>query len=104
MEPTDDHLIINLRIADMRYPLRVKRREEEIYRKAADEIDYKIGQYKSYFTGSESQALRDTDYMAMTAVQAVAEKVEWQFKANSFERGIKKLTQELDDYLKMQVK
>ena len=100
----DEHLIINLRVADMRYPLRVKRREEEVYRKAADEIDYKLGQYKNYFTGSSTQSLQNSDYMAMTAIQAVAEKVEHQLRADSFEVKIKELTGELEDYLKQYVK
>lgn len=96
----DEHLIINLRVADTRYPLRVKRREEETYRRAANEIDYKIVQYKNYFTGDSSQTLQNTDYMAMTAIQAVAEKVEHQLRAENFETKIKELTQELEDYLK----
>ncbi|WP_108822862.1 cell division protein ZapA [Dysgonomonas sp. Marseille-P4361] len=96
----DEHLIINLRVADTRYPLRVKRREEETYRRAANEIDYKIVQYKNYFTGDSSQTLQNTDYMAMTAIQAVAEKVEHQLRAENFEAKIKELTQELEDYLK----
>lgn len=96
----DDHLIINLRIADMRYPLKVKRTEEEMYRKAADEIDYKLGQYKKYFTGDPSRSLHNTDYMAMTAIQAVAEKVKQEMKAELFEAKIGELTLELDKYLK----
>jgi cell division protein ZapA len=96
----DDHLIINLRVADTRYPLRIERKNEETYRKAADEIDYKLGQYKNYFTGNSSHPLQNADYMAMTAIQAVAEKVECQTRANLFEVRIKKLTDELDSYLK----
>lgn len=96
----DDHFIINLRVADMRYPLRVKRSNEEVFRKAADEIDYKLGQYKNYFAGDSSQSLRDTDYMAMTAIQSVAEKVEQEMRAELFETKIKELTLELDKYLK----
>lgn len=100
----DDHLIINLRVADMRYPLRVKRRDEEMFRRAADEIDYKLGQYKNYFTGDSSHSLQNTDYMAMTAIQAVAEKVKHQLRAESFETKVKDLTHELEDYLKGNVK
>jgi len=100
----DEHLIINLRVADMRYPLRVKRQDEEVYRKAANEIDYKLGQYRNYFTGDSSQSLQDKEYMAMTAIQAVAEKVEYQLRAESFEAKIKELTQELENYLKGHVK
>jgi cell division protein ZapA len=96
----DDHLIINLRVADTRYPLRIERKNEEMYRKAADEIDYKLGQYKNYFTGDSSRSLQNADYMVMTAIQAVAEKVEYQARTNLFEVKIKKLTEELDSYLK----
>lgn len=100
----DDHFIINLRVADMRYPLRVKREDEEVYRRAADEIDYKLVQYKNYFTGDSSHSLRNVDYMAMTAIQAVSEKVGHQLRAEEFEARIKDLTEELDLYLKDQVK
>lgn len=96
----DDRLIINLRVADTRYPLRIERKDEEMYRRAADEIDYKLGQYKSYFTGDSSHPLQNADYMAMTAIQAVAEKVEYQMRTNLFEVKIKELTKELDNYLK----
>lgn len=100
----DEHLVINLRVADMRYPLRIKRRDEEVFRRAANEIDYKLVQYKNYFTGDSTQTLQNTDYMAMTAIQAVAEKVEHQLRAENFEEKIKNLTQELEEYLKGRVK
>lgn len=100
----DEHLIINLRVADTRYPLRVKRKDEEIYRKAANEIDYKLGQYRNYFTGDSLLSLHDKEYMAMTAIQAVAEKVECQLRADSFEAKIESLNRELDDFLKTHVK
>lgn len=96
----DEHLIINLRVANAKYPLRIKRKDEEIYRKAADEIDYKLGQYKNYFTGDSSQSLPDTTYMAMTAIQAVSEKVKYRLMAESFESKIEELTRELEIYLK----
>jgi len=96
----DDRLIINLRVADTRYPLRIERKDEEMYRRAADEIDYKLGQYKNYFTGDSSHPLQNADYMAMTAIQAVSEKVEYQMRTNLFEVKIKELTKELDNYLK----
>jgi len=100
----DEHLIINLRVANVRYPLRVKRTEEEVYRKAAYEIDYKLGQYKNYFTGNGDAPLPNSDYMAMTAIQAVAEKVEQQLRAQTFESKVKELSQELEKFLKERVK
>lgn len=100
----DEHLVINLRVADRKYPLRIVRRDEETFRRAAEEIDYKIGQYKRYFAGDPSSPLRDADYMAMTAIQAVAEKVDHQLRAESFEEKIKGLMNELDDYIRGSVK
>lgn len=95
----DDHLIINLRVADTLYPLKIKRREEETFRKAAKEIDYKLSQYKKYFADNSS-SLNDMHYMAMTAIQAVAGTTEQELRANEFEERIKALTLELDNYLK----
>ena len=100
----DEHLIINLRVADTRYPLRIKRKDEEVYRKAANEIDYKLGQYRSYFTGDSLQSLHDKEYMAMTAIQAVAEKVEHQLRVQSFEAKIESLDREFENFLKKHVK
>lgn len=96
----DEHLIISLRVADMRYPLKVKRKDEEIYRKAATEIDRKISQYKRSFTNNSNQSLRQLDYVVMTAIQSVAEKAEQEVRADLFEQKILELTSELDDYLK----
>lgn len=96
----DDHLIINLRVADTRYPLRIKRKDEEVFRKAATEIDYKLSQYKSYFASDDSRTLQHSDYMAMTTIQAVAEKKEQEMRAGFLEEEIGKLISELDNYLK----
>lgn len=96
----DDHLLINLRVADMQYALRVKRTDEVVFRKAAKDIDYKLSQYRSYFTDNSQQSLRDIDYMAMTAIQAVAGTVEHELRAELFEEKLRELTLELDRYLK----
>lgn len=96
----DEHLIISLRVADMRYPLKIKRKDEEIFRKAATEIDQRISQYRRSFTNSSNQPLRPIDYMAMTAIQSVSEKVEQEIRASLFEHKISELISELDTYLK----
>lgn len=100
----NDYFTVNLRIADTRYPLRIRRKEEEMFRKAANDIDYKLSQYKGYFTDRLSQPLQDKDYMAMTAIQAMSEKVEEQMRVDSFEKKINELTLKLDDYLKKYLK
>lgn len=96
----DEHFIINLRIADTRYPLRIKRKDEEVFRKAAAEIDYKLSQYKNYFASDDSHTLHDSDYMAMTTIQAVTEYKEQEMRADHFESEIKRLISDLDDYLR----
>ena len=96
----DDHFIINLRIADTKYPLRIERKDEEVFRKAAIEIDYKLSQYKNYFASDDSHTLQHADYMAMTTIQAVTEKKEQEMRAGYFELELKKLISELDEYLK----
>lgn len=96
----DEHLIINLRVADQRYPIKIQRKDEEVLRKAANEIDYKLSQYKRYFTEDSNHTLEDKDYMAMTAIQAVKEKVEQECRINGFERKIKSLIGQMDSYLK----
>lgn len=100
----DEEFVINLKIEDTRYPLRIKRSEEEVYRRAASEIDYKLGQYKSHFTGDSFHVLESKDYMAMTAVQAVAEKAEHEIRAEKYEEKVQGLVNLLDEYLKKVVK
>lgn len=94
----NEDLIISLRVADTRYPLKIKRKDEEVYRRAAEEIDYKLGQYKNYFTGG-SQSLREVDYMAMAAIQVVAGKAEHEMRAEEFESRLRDYIKELDEYL-----
>ena len=96
----DEHFIINLRIAETKYPIRIKRKDEEMFRKAAVEIDYKLSQYKNHFESDESHVLQNIDYMAMTAIQAVSELTGQEMRAGFFESEIEKLIGELDEYLK----
>ena len=99
----DEEFVINLRVDNVMYPIQVKRAEEEVYRRAAREIDYKLGQYKSSFTG-DSRDLQAKDYMAMTAIQAVAGKAKFELRGEFFEEKVKGLTDELDEYLKKRVR
>lgn len=99
----DEEFVINLRVDDTRYPIKIKRLDEEVYRRAAEEIDYKLGQYKSHFTG-DAESLQSKDYMAMTAIQSVADKAKHELRAENFEEKIKKMTDELDAFLKKRVR
>lgn len=100
----DEEFVINLSIESSNYPLRIKRSDEEVYRRAAKEINFKLAQYKRHFTAGDSEGLQSKDYMAMTAIQAVAEKAVHQLHAENIENGLKELINEIDVYLKTNVR
>lgn len=62
----DEELAINITIGERRYPMRIKRSDEERIRKAAKIINERILMYQKRYTGKDSQ-----DFMAMSALQFV---------------------------------
>ncbi len=64
----DEDLTINITIADRRYPMRIKRNDEEKIRKAAKIINERILQYRQMYSGKDSQ-----DFMAMSTLQFAIE-------------------------------
>jgi cell division protein ZapA (FtsZ GTPase activity inhibitor) len=97
----DERFLLTLEVADRRYPLKIKRSEEQAFREAAKRINIKINQYRVAFGGTSSP-LTTQDFLAMTAIQAVAENFTLGDKNNTkpFEDKIDSLISELDDYLK----
>lgn len=67
----DELLPINITIADRRYPMRIKRSEEEKIRKAAKIINERILQYQDRYKGEDVQ-----DFMAMASLQFVLQTLE----------------------------
>lgn len=100
----DKEFVINLSIENSNYPLKIKRTDEEVYRRAAKEINIKLEQYKRQFTTGDPAGSQSKDYMAMTAIQAVVEKATYEMQAEHLEGGLKELTKELDAYLKANVR
>lgn len=96
----DDKLSLTLEVDGRRYPLQINRREEEAFRKAAKEIDNKINQYRIAFGSNPN--LIPQDFMAMTAIQAVAENflIGTKNSTKPYEEGIDSLIKELDSFLK----
>lgn len=47
----DEEFLINIVIAGKKYPLTIKRHEEELARAAADQINSKILQYRQHLRG-----------------------------------------------------
>jgi cell division protein ZapA len=97
----DDKLLLTLRIDGRKYPLKINRSEEEAFRDAEKKINNKINQYRVAF-GGENSELGAQDFMAMTAIQALAENFALVDKSNTepMEKKIAELIEELDKYLK----
>lgn len=97
----DEKLLLTLEIAGRRYPLKIELSEEQAFREAAKKINSKINQYRVAYGGGNSN-LTTQDFMAMTAIQALAENFSLGDKNNTkpFEDKIDSLIGELDDYLK----
>lgn len=95
-----EHFIITLRVLDRVYRLKVRRKDEKVYRDAVAKIERKTTQYRNYFRGADSKKLLEQDYLAMTSIQALSEAVEVDNENKLFENKVKSLISELDSYLK----
>jgi cell division protein ZapA len=60
----DEEFTIHVTIADRRYPMRIKRSEEEKIRRAAKLINERTLQYQQRYTGKDNQ-----DFLAMSILQ-----------------------------------
>ena len=94
---TEDMLSIKVQIAERFYPLKIKRHDEEKFRKAARLINDKILQYKQRYTDKDTQ-----DFMAMAALQFVINLIDCEQQQNvvSLEEELGSLSSELDELLK----
>jgi len=95
-----EHFIITLRVLDRVYRLKIRRKDEQLYRDAVAKIERKTTQYRNYFSGADSKKLLEQDYLAMTSIQALSEAVEVDNENKLFENKVKSLISELDSYLK----
>lgn len=96
----NERFIIKLRVLDRIYRLKIKREDEKKYRDAAVEIERKTMQYRNYFAGADSNKVLEKDYLTMTTIQALSEKVELEAENKMFESKIESMIAELDTYLK----
>ncbi len=97
----DEKFLLTLTVDGRKYPLRIKRSEEQAFRDAVKKINTKINQYRVAF-GGENSDMTSQDFMAMTAIQALVENFSLGDKNNTkpFEDKIVSIVRELDDYLK----
>lgn len=96
----DDTFTINLYIADKHYPLRIKRSEEELVRRAAKLINDKIALYRSHFKTDDTE-LELKDLLAMAACQVAIQalKAEERTDEGPMAESIIQLNKELEEFL-----
>jgi cell division protein ZapA len=96
---SDEEFRIRLYVAEKHYPIRCKRSEEGLFRKAAKNINEKILRYSSAFPGAK---LELKDLLALSAIHISAENEQnKQIRDTSplFDK-IEDLNKELEDYLR----
>lgn len=89
----DDEFTINVTVAERRYPIRIKRKDEETVRKAAKKINDRVLLYRKNYKGTDSQ-----DFMAMAALQFVIEYIELVEK-NDIDPAMAQI-EDINDHLK----
>ena len=94
----DEEFLINIVIAGKKYPLTIKRHEEELVRAAADQINSKILQYRQHF----AVEVDTKDLLAMVTFQLSVENLMLEDKNDTspFTEKIQELTDKLESYLK----
>lgn len=98
----DEKFLLTLEIAGKRYPLKIRKSEEQAFRDAAAKINRRINQYRVAY-GGESSGMTTQDFVTMTAIQALAENFYLGNKTDTkpFEEKIGSLIDDLDEYLKL---
>lgn len=94
----DEKFLIHIEIAGRRYPITIRRDEEEIMRAAARQIDKKLLQYQSKYVS----VYTTRDWLALIALQLSADNLRMEEKQDTspFEEKIREFTDELNRYLK----
>lgn len=95
----NDEIKINLQMAGSTYPLTIKRKDEEMIRKAAKEVDNRMNAYKKHFPNVSPERI-----IAMVAYQFSLEKLRLEDRNDTepYTNKIKELTEELENYFKEQ--
>ncbi|MBO7203003.1 MAG: cell division protein ZapA [Paludibacteraceae bacterium] len=95
----ENKLNIRLQVLGQDYPIKIDRKDEELYRKANDLISNYLAFYRKEHSG-ESSVENNVRYLSMTALsiairylQAVENK-----DTTDFESEIQKLSDQLDQY------
>lgn len=96
----DEELMkINLLIDRQKYPLKIRREDEQLYRDAAKLIDKTLNKYRSRMPDLEAN-----NYWAMAALELayVCTSLNGKNDTKPFQEKIEELTKELDNYISKQ--
>lgn len=93
----DEEFLINIMIAGKKYPLTIKRQEEEMVRAAAEQINNKILQYRQHF----AVEVDTKDLLAMVAFQLSLCNLELERRNDTspFTEKIQELTRDVEECL-----
>lgn len=93
----DDKLNIKLMIADAYYPMKIDRNEEEIVRKAANQINDKLNKYRTRFPNLPLEK-----YLVMITMDFAnaSLKSDNRNDTSPYTEKLTELTEELEDYFK----
>lgn len=93
----NDKIKINLQIADSNYPLTINRKEEEVVREAAKQVNIKLNAYREYYKNVEPEKI-----IAMVAYQFSLEKLQLirRNDTSPYTAKIDELTKLLEEYFK----
>jgi len=93
----NDKIKINLQIADSNYPLTINRKEEEVVREAAKQVNIKLNAYREYYKNVEPEKI-----IAMVAYQFSLEKLQLLQRNDTspYTAKIEELTKLLEEYFK----
>ncbi len=95
----NDKIKINLQMGGVIYPLTIERKDEEIVRAAAKQVNIRVNAYKErYRNVSEAQI------MTMVAYQFALESLQQRQRNDTvpYTKKIKELTETLEDYFRQQ--
>lgn len=92
----DDKLKIHLLIDNERYPLAIRREDEELYRDAAKQINNKLNKYRQCYPD-----FRPTRHWAMVALELAFENTSMKDRNDTapYQEKLVELTRELEEYL-----
>lgn len=87
---------IHISIANMEFPLTINRKDEELYRKAAKEINTKLNLYKARYAD-----LSQEYYIAMVAFDFARMALQYKSKGDvsPYAEGLTKLTDDIKKFL-----